>query len=243
MMKYAAIIAAVLVLFLIACQPAAPAAPAAPAPQPAAPAEQPPAAVEPGPTPVETKPEPAVSKELQDLLSKADQRVKSYKYLELILPDKKQPDTIYVKGSRIKIKLYEYDPYVPENYFDTVYLETSTKTAVGRCESNKRCVWRNGDNTKKDFPVSYDKYLPKTPYQMLKDIPATATVLGPEVHESRETTKVQYGMGDKTVTAWIDVSYGIPLEMREEPAGKTYKFNDVLFNTIKDEDVTPPKIS
>jgi len=181
---------------------------------------------------------------LQDLLSRADQKLKSYKYLELIIPMKEQPDTISVKGAKIKIRLYEYDPYVPENYFDTVYLDTAAKTIVGRCESNKRCVWPRGDNTKKVWTdLNYDKYRPKTPYEWLKTIPTTAIIAGPEVHENRATTKVEYDDAGKHHIVWVDDTYGIPVEIQiftSDDERVTYKFNDLQFNTITDRDVTLP---
>ena len=246
-MKYISVLIAALLLFLLACAPAQPAAPAAPAAPavPAAQPAQPPAEVQPGPTPVEVKPVPTASKELQDLLSRADQKLKSYKYLELILPDKKQPDTLSVKGTKVKVKLYEYDPYVPENYFDTIYLDTVAKTVAARCESRKRCIWANGDNTKKLWTdLRYDDYRRKTPYEFLKAIPATAAITGPEVHENRATTKVEYDDAGKHVIVWIDDTYGIPVELNFIPSSgemTKYKFNDLQFNTITDADVTLPK--
>lgn len=243
-MKYATIIT-LLLLILAACTQAAPPAtpePAAPT-APTAPTAQPPAAA-PGPTPVEVKPMPTSSKELQDLLSRADQKVKSYKYLELILPDKKQPDTVWVKGSKIKIKMYEYEPYDPATYFDTVYLDTAAKSIIGRCESNKRCITIREDNTKKEWTdLDYDKFRPVTPYERLKQIPTIAAITGPEVHESRSTTKVEYDEGGKHYIAWIDDTFGIPLEiqvMTSDGERTTYKYNDPQFNTVTDADVTPP---
>lgn len=242
MKQWGLIIAAVL-LFLVACAPAQPAMPAAQPAAPAAPAAQPAAQpIQPGPTPVVVKPVPTASKELQDLLSRADQRVKSYQYLELILPDKQQPDTIKVKGTKVKIKLYEYDPYVAVNYFDTIYLDTSTKTVVGRCENRQRCVWAKGDNTKLDFTdITYDQFRRKTPYEFLKSIPPTATIAGPEVHDNRGTTRVQYDDAGKIVDAWIDDSYGLPVEVAITTSDgqiTSYKFNDMQFNGLADRDVT-----
>lgn len=236
---------AFVLLLLVACAPAAqPAAPAAP--QPAAPVVQPAQPVSSvAPTPVETKPVPAVSKEMQELLNRADQKLKSYKYLELILPDKKQPDMMSVKGSKIKVELYEYDPYVPENYFDTVYLDTASKTIVGRCVERKRCIWPRGDNTKRVWTdLNYDQYRPKTPYEMLKMIPASARILGPEVHDNRQTTKIEYDDAGKLVTVWIDDNYGIPIEvgiLTSDGKETLHKFNDMQFNSVTDADVTPPQ--
>jgi hypothetical protein len=240
-MKYFGLIVSFALLFLLACAPAAqqPAAPTAPAAQPPATA---PAEAAPGPQPVEAKPVPAASKELQALLTRADQKLKSYKYLELILPDKKQPDIIAVKGTKIKVSLYEYDPYIPDEYFDTIYLDTVAKTATGRCENRKRCIWARGDNTKRSWDnMPYDQYRRKTPYEMLKQIPATATITGPEVHENRATTKVEYDEAGKHHLVWIDDTYGIPVEVQivtSDDSRITYKFNDLTFNTITEADVT-----
>ncbi len=240
-----------LLLVLVACAPVQPPAPAAPVPaaQPAQPVVQPaaPAEIPPAPIAVPAEPTPVISRELEDLLKRADQRLKSYQYLELIIPTKKQPDMIYVKGTKIKIKLYEYDPYIPENYLDHIYLDTATKSIVGRCENRKRCTWPQGDNTKKDYTdLNYANYKPKTPYEWLKEIPPTARILGPEVHENRETTKLEYDRGGVKTQMWVDNSYGVPLEIQLTPsAGQkvTYKFNDMQFNTIADRDVTPVSLT
>lgn len=252
-MKYTALIAAFLILMMVACapaqqaapvQPAAPAVPAQPA-QPGVQPAQPAQPAVPGPTPVETKPVPVVSKQMQALLSKADQKVKSYKYLELVIPTKEQPDTISVKGSKVKIRLYEYNDYIATEYFDTVYLDTATKSIVGRCESNQRCVNpQAGDNRKLEWnDLNYDQYRPKTPYEFLKQIPATATIVGPEVHDDRSTTKIEYEEGGKLIQMWVDENYGIPVGIRIVPSSGeelNYKFNDMSFNSLLDKDVTPP---
>jgi hypothetical protein len=189
---------------------------------------------------------PTVSKQMQTLLAKADQKVKSYKYLDFVIPTKQQPDTVFVKGTKMKVKLYEYDPYVVDTYFDTVYLDTATKSIVGRCESRQRCIWPKGDNTKKDFTgLNFDTYRFKTPYEWVKTVPATATILGPELFDNRQTTKIEYEEGGKLIQMWIDDTYGVPRAVRVVPSSGqelNYKFNDVFFNTLTDADVTPPAI-
>ncbi|MEM2915766.1 MAG: hypothetical protein QXT19_00160 [Candidatus Woesearchaeota archaeon] len=245
-MKHTALVVAFVVLMMISCTPAQPVPPAPSATPATPPVAQPATPVPPGPKPVEAKPVPTVAKELQELLAKADQKVKSYSYLELIIPTKQQPDKFYVKGTKVKIKLYEYEPYIPETYFDTVYLDTATKTAVGRCENKRRCIWPQGDNTKKTWTdLDYNKYLTKTPYEFVKSVPPTATILGPELYDERTVTKIEYEEGGKLVQMWIDDTYGIPRAVRIVPSSGpelNYKFNDLQFNTLTDKDVTPPAI-
>lgn len=192
-----------------------------------------------------TVPEPPqFVKELDELLKLSKDKLKSYQYLELIVPFKKQPDTILVKGNKIKIKLYEHDPFIPDTYFDTVYIDTSAKTIVGRCENKKRCIWPKGDNTKKEFKnLDYAAYLPKLPHEWIKEIPPTAQVIGPEVHEKRDTTRIEYDAGNAHFTVWLDNTYGVPLEVKvTQPTGDSviYKYNDPHFNSVSESDVTPP---
>lgn len=257
-MKYFSIIAAILVLLLVACAPAHTVQPASAVQKQEAQAGSAPisvpeagqtkeSAAEPSTEVLETTPVPAISKEMKALLEKADQKVQSYAYLELIIPNKQQPDTIFVKGSKIKIKLYEYNPYVLETYFDTVYLDTSAKTIVGRCENNKRCVSPQLDNRKKDWNnLNYDQYLPKTPYEFLKQVPATARIVGHETRDSRLVTKMEYEEGGKLVQMQVDENYGMPVTIRiVTSTGEelNYKFNDIWFNSLADKDVTPPVLS
>ncbi|MBI4016580.1 MAG: hypothetical protein HY363_02700 [Candidatus Aenigmarchaeota archaeon] len=180
-----------------------------------------------------------MSPELRELLGKADQKVKSYKYLYSISADNKFPHNYFIKGNYIKIKLFEVDPYIIDNYYDAVYLDTRNKKAYGYCENLKRCLGRDVDNTKKVFNLTYVDYRVKTPYEFLKDI-AYAEIIGPEVVENRQTTKIRQANGDILTDIWLDETYGMPRRIRVtqgEKVLKTYNFADMTFNTVKDDEV------
>jgi len=216
--------------------------PAEPVPPPPAVPEAPPV-VETPPAPVDQavlveKPE-ELSPELRELLQKADQKVKSYKYLFSLTLDNKEPHSYFVKGQYIKVKLYELDPYNIDNYYDMVYLDTKNKKAYAYCENTKRCMSRDVDNTKKVYNVSYDEYRVETPYEYLKDI-TFAEIVGPEVVENRDTVKIKEVKGDVITEIWLDSAYGMPRRIRVtqgEKVLKTLSFQDMTFNTLKDEDV------
>ncbi|MBW3005123.1 hypothetical protein KY310_04795 [Candidatus Woesearchaeota archaeon] len=151
-------------------------------------------------------------------------------------------DTYHVLGDKIKVKLYEDNYYVVDDYFDTVYLDDALKTATGRCEHQRRCISANTDNTKKIFTVSYADYRRKTPYEWLSDIPATAKVDGPEVVDKRSALKIQYPKGENKVEMWLDGTYGAPLQVKitdPEDNEEFYQFANVQFNSLKKEDVLP----
>ncbi len=197
----------------------------------------------PGPTPDEPELDESLSKELRDLLTKADNSVSSFKYLAWHPEKERYLDTYFVKGSKIKIKLYEYEPYNIENYFDTVYLDTSAKTAVAKCESTQRCISKNIDKTKETYQAGYYDYLPKeTPYTWIKKV-KTAEIVGPELYENRRaSTKIRYKADDSLVEMWIDDRYGLALKVTITKGGatNTYKYADIGVNSLKDSDVMPP---
>jgi hypothetical protein len=176
-------------------------------------------------------------------IDKANTKLKSMSYL-YGGPEEKGRflDTYHVLGDKIKVKLYEDNYYVVEDYFDTVYLNDALKTATGRCEHQRRCISPNTDNTKKIFNVNYADYRRKTPYEWLSEIPATAKVDGPEVVDKRSALKIQYPKGETTVEMWLDETYGVPLQLKitdPEDNEEFYQFTNVQFNSLKQEDVLP----
>ena len=187
-------------------------------------------------------PQKEPSSEIKDLLSKADQKVKSYSYLYADpLTEGRYLDTYNIKGTKIKIAMFPTDPYIIENYFDTIYLDTSDKSATGRCEEEKRCISHNTDNTEKVYEVSFDEYYRKTSYEWIKGV-SYAEMVGPEVVESRSAVKIKIPEDDKTTYMWVSDTYGLPMKVvieYDDGSKETYGFKDYVVNSLKDEDVVP----
>ena len=194
----------------------------------------------PSPAPVQVQ-QSTLSPELKALMDKADKKIISYQYLYSEPPENRFLNTFYIKGNKIKIKLYEYDPYKIDEYFDTVYLDSTTKTAIGKCENKKRCLSQKIDNTVKTFSVNYGDYYEKTPYEWLKGI-KTAVIVGPQILDTRTTTLIKSEEGNTVTDYWIDDTYGLPLKIVITKDGKAemYKFNDATYNHLTESDVTAP---
>lgn len=178
---------------------------------------------------------------LKELLSKADYKVKSYKYLLTEPPLNRALNTYYVKGDKIKIQLFEENAYKLGEYYDTVFLDRANHRATARCENDKRCITSGQDYTKQVFEVDYNKYNTKTPSEWLKEI-TYAEIIGPEVFDSKSTTKIRSVQSGKTTDMWIHNTYGLPVQVvvtHEDGAKDTYKFTDSVFNQVTDSDVMP----
>jgi len=219
-------------------EPAAPEAEEAP--EPAAPVPAP--APEPEPKPVPTVEAKEMSAEMKDLLSKADKKVQSFSYLYADpMTEGRYLDTYNIKGSKIRVDLFPTDPYIIDDYFDTVYLDAADKSATARCEEEKRCMSHNTDNTGKVFEASFDDFYKKTPYEWLKEV-TYAEIVGPEVVESRSATKVKIPGEAMTTYMWLSDTYGLPLKVvieKDDGTKETYGFKDFVMNSLKDADVVP----
>jgi len=211
-------------------------------------------AVTPKPAPEVKEPAPSVaptpdtklSAEIKALLAKPDQKVQSFSYLYADpSTEGRYLSTFNVKGSKIRIDLFGVDPYIIDNYFDTVYLDASTKSATARCESDKRCMSHNVDNTAKVFDASFSDYYVKTPYEWIKEV-TYAELVGPEIVESRSATKIVIPGDGKTTYMWLSDTYGLPMRIViEYDSGKKeqYGFKDYDINSIRSDAEVMPKFT
>jgi hypothetical protein len=178
-----------------------------------------------------------MSPALRDLLKRADEKLSSLQYLyggtdtgNLFL------DTYFVKGTNMKIKKYSEDYYVREGYYDTVYYTLG----VACCEEIDRCRSHNVDNTGKKFDVDASTLkMPKSPYQWVKEVPATAQIVGPQTFDQRSVTYIKYtDANGQQVEMWVDDTYGVPHKV---VVGEVkYQYNDMLFNGLKDSNFDAP---
>ncbi len=259
-MKKTAILGIILIIALVACAPAekpaemekeevakepvmeekAPVEEKAPAPAPEPEVGRTPPKM-PAPQPVSTEPKAEMSPQLRDLIKRADEKLSSLQYLyggtltgNLFL------DTYYVKGDKMKIGKYEESYYVREGYYDTVYVDLG----YACCEELKRCKSHNVDNTGKKFDVDVSMLnIPKTPYQWIKEVPASAVIVGPQTFNQRSVTFIKYTKDGSEVEMWVDDTYGVPHKIVVKGADGSevrHQYNDMLFNGLKDSDFQAP---
>ena len=134
----------------------------------------------------------------------------------------------YVKGDNAR--------YIPDrgiksldekNSYNAIYLDKSESTAQSYCDDRK-CVYKG-----KKTDLRYVDYNILTPFEWL-NIMTSAEKVSEEVLGTRNTWKLKANNG---ITAWVDVYYGIPLQITQN--GKKYEFIKMSFNSLKDSDVVP----
>lgn len=177
-----------------------------------------------------------------DYWSKAE-KVKNYKFLRAKLPLSKADDRYYVKDNKIKIELM-MPQTVPEGRFNTVYLNTETKKAVGRCLDVIMC---KKENLNKPYPASYDTYIMKLPHEYLQEIYAAEKV-GSKQFDQKSVDVIRYEKDGNYYEAYLYSYYGMPLRVAwySDPERTKmisgWEFRDFAVNSVTDEDVTPPII-
>lgn len=172
---------------------------------------------------------PASSAEVIALLGKAESKVKSIRYKYKGPETKDMFYDFFVKVPKIKyIPDREIKSYINPEDYDTIFLDTSKKTAASYC-IDKQCI-----SVGKKADIEYNDYYIKTPLDWLGEI-QLAEKLSEEMLQNRNVWKLQTNFG----LAWIDTYYGVPLQV--ENNGSRYIFSSVAYNTVLDSDVVLPQ--
>lgn len=209
--------------------------PVVPAPKPSLPPIQPTeteADIGPAPKISQASLTDPLSEEAKVLIAKADEKIKSYDFMYAPPPDNLARDKYYIKGTQMKIELFDRGWFNPDTHMTAVYIDASTKTATGFCEDNRltHCPDPN-----RRFPASYDTYSVKTPYQWLKEIQYGVLGQGEKLNE-RMTQKISYSKGESVVEQWLDEYSGLPMRVRitNSTGQYAYDFRDVNINSVTD---------
>jgi len=172
--------------------------------------------------------EDAFSLEVKELLGLADKKVQSISYR---YRGPQSGNFIYmftVKDNKIKYTIDPTfsDPQLDDDAYDTIYLDTESKTALAYCDA------RNCRVKGKKTTLDYEENDIMTPIDWLDSI-ESAEKTGEELIDKRSTWKLETNIG----TLWIDSFFGVPLQTESD--GIEYKFEQMIFNGVKDDDVTP----
>lgn len=168
-----------------------------------------------------------ISPEVKELLDKHKSKITSiyYKY--------RGPQTgsnfyeFYVKDGKIKYMPYRETKSLdkPDSY-DNIFIDKAAKTAQSYCEA-AYCL-SNG----KKADLDYDEVYMPTIIDWIEGLTQVKKV-GEEVVDDRSTWKLETSQG----TLWVDNFYGVPLKI--ESGGKTFRFEQIAVNRLKDSDVNP----
>ena len=169
-----------------------------------------------------------MSPEVKELLGIAAKKVKSLRYSYKGPETKDFFYTFFVKEAKVK---YILNPTykaidLDDEAYDTIYLDKELKTAQAYCD-NRKCKVKG-----KKADLDYDEAYIWTPLEWIGGI-EFAEKVGEELIESRNTWKLS--INDFIV--WVDTYFGVPLQV--EFLDNLYKFQNMVFNDVEDEDVIP----
>jgi len=197
------------------------------------------------PAPMPTQPEASFGEmddDIKYLLGRADEKIKSYKFTYAAPPLNLARDVWYIKGTRLKVDLFEENWVTLGEYFDTIFIDTAKKTAVGYCQSPKttRCA-----DAKERYEQDYEEVMITTPYQWVKQIPNQVEKVSTEMLWDRKVTVLKYMLNGKEYKQWIDNFAGLPLKVQEKQEGKDpiqWGFRYLSVNSVSDDDLEFKKI-
>lgn len=194
------------------------------------------------PSPVEQKVKVVesaeMSTEVKELLSRADSKIKSYSYTMAPPPDQLARNQWLIKGTKIKVELYEDNYVEPDTYFDTMFLDAETKTADGYCLNQRttRCA-QPGQH----FDLDYNDVYEKTPYQWLKEVKGVPKIISSEVVYDRRVSVIEYKDGSDTYKQWIDQFSGLPIRVERNGSREgRWEFRYLAINNVLDSDIRQP---
>ena len=204
-------------------------------PAPTTPAEEQPPAEEP-----RLIPQTGYTDDVQKIVNK-QQKVKSHSFYYSTSENwNLVRDQYFVKGNRIKIKLYEVNQW-DKDYFDTVYLNTDTKEAEAFCEDTDKARCRDND---RKFDISYDDFIMKTPLTWLNEMATSAKVISSESFDERQSYVLEYpGVDGATVRIWIDKFSGVPVKVlvyvgELENQAELHGFKDLSINSVTNAEMS-----
>lgn len=262
----ASVIIALLVIALTGCTkassiPAEPAAPAmeeqeSPPPQAQPSVQQPPTRTETVTTPPPRRTSPAPEPEtpmpsasgltdyqdskIKRIIAKAD-KVTSYAfYYQTSANWNLIRDQYFIRGDKVKVKLYEVNFYNRQHYFDTVYLDTAAEASIAYCENrnHQRCTDQN-----REFIVVYNDFIIKLPHEWIKEVPYDAVWVGTEQIDNRAADAIEFDRNDgTTVRMKLDSFSGLPREIWVyqgdiENVIERYAFRDFSINSVTAADI------
>src|SRR3989344_8656190 len=142
----------------------------------------------------------------------------------------------FIKGNRMKVVLARPEFNTNKEKFDTIYFDTSSKSAVAYCEKRVNIC----DDSSKGLFILYSDYYMLTPVDWITNV-KQEKVIRTEYVNDRQASLIEFIYKDESVKIWIDETYSLPAKI-ELSTYEKYYFTYINFNTVKDEDVLP-KIS
>lgn len=177
------------------------------------------------------KEDQGLDEEIAKILAKRE-RVKSLTYTYYDSEQGAQGDHYAVLGSKIRV-----DNFIPQNYHKedlhtVVFIDRELGIQVGYCRDESRC--KDIDPNKKVTPFkNYDRRTPFDWANLIKN----GKIVNTQTIDGRNTINIETTIDGVPTLMWIDTYYGIPMKVQQGDFVIT--FDEIAFNTVKPEEVTP----
>ena len=145
----------------------------------------------------------------------------------------------YIKGTKGKALPSKPTRYKEDEKYETVYLDFTTASAKGFCESPE-CELRY-----EEVYVDFNDFNIPTPVDRLAKISEGIERVGGAQIDSRKVIKIKYVSDTgEAMQAYVDEFYGIPLKIEKVDsdgiATQTIEYRSLSIGGVKDADVTAP---
>lgn len=229
--KLYVVAAALMILFLISCTPSTPET--APAPESAS-----------GPQwgsiqPSSRVKEPAPNAEIVELLEK-NKEATNYHFV--FDADKAEGYEVFISGSKVKKVYLDAKPLRGDIFYNTIYLNRETKTAVGIC--NKPGV-TCGAIWNKVYTINYEQEnIAPTPVEII-DQARNPQEVGSEVMMNRKLTIIEFTNADGKKERWsLDNFYGLPsrqvIYSSDGVVEESHTFTKLSVGQVREDEITLP---
>ena len=173
----------------------------------------------------------SMSAELKELIEKAN-TVESVSYFYQSTEGGNMD--VYVKGSKMK---QVFDPIlIDNNFYDTFYIDLSTKKVMGYCESDSIFYCEDPSIS---ISRDYRDFITETPFDILKLIKSGDVTPGTMI-DGRETVIAEVDTEEGTMKVWLWTYKGIPIKYEIWDGNEKIRwvdFKNMALNNVKGADL------
>lgn len=182
----------------------------------------------------------ATNAEIIELLAK-NKDAANYHYM--FDADKSEGYEVFILGSKVKKVYLDTKPLRGDIFYNTIYLNRETKTAVGICNNpgvSCGAIWN------KAYPLDYSKEnISPTPVEILSRA-SNPREAGSEVLLNRELTIIEFINVEGKKERWsVDNFYGLPSRQAvyspDDEIEESHTFIKLSVGQVREEEVTLPE--
>ncbi len=162
--------------------------------------------------------------------------VKNYEFSYSELSDNRITRKYYVRDSLVRIEPYMGSTRERGSY-DVIYLDIANRETAGYCELGSESICLNPEEKIAD--PDFDEYYFALPHELLQDLESGEVVSG-LTYEDFPVDVIDGKLNADSVRLYVHNFYGIPLYIEYGPSDGL-AFRDISFNSVTEEQVTPPR--